>query len=57
MCIRDSNNTDKYRYNILKKINQDGSLDPNFNFEFIFSDYYTPGKLTKMIVDLSLIHI
>lgn len=45
------NNTDKYRYNILKKINQDGSLDPNFNFEFIFSDYYTPGKLTKMIVD------
>jgi len=45
------NNTTKYRYNILKKINQDGSVDPNFNFEYIMSDYYSAGSLRKMIID------
>ncbi|WP_160137906.1 T9SS type A sorting domain-containing protein [Chryseobacterium sp. c4a] len=39
------------RYNFIRKINQDGTLDPAFNYDDIPSIYDNPGYFKKMLVD------
>ncbi|REC63171.1 hypothetical protein DRF65_05825 [Chryseobacterium pennae] len=48
-----SNSSGNTRYNFIKKINQDGTLDPAFNYDDIPSIYDNPGYFKKMLVDNS----
>ncbi|WP_144429033.1 T9SS type A sorting domain-containing protein [Chryseobacterium sp. StRB126] len=46
-----NNSSGNTRYNFIKKINQDGTLDPSFNYDDIPSMYDNPGYFKKMLVD------